>query len=149
MNRFGMFAVILAFSATSLLAQGRGRGKGHAKHGGGVYAGPSIGYYGDTDRLPPGLAKRGGNLPPGLQKHIERTGQLPPGLEKRRSGYYNGYGYYDQRNRDIFIDRDRDGIDDRDEHHVMRQDSRVWDRVYRNYDYRTRQHSYKRRFGKR
>jgi hypothetical protein len=33
--------------------------------------------------LPPGLAKRGGNLPPGLQKQLERNGQLPPGLQKR------------------------------------------------------------------
>jgi len=33
--------------------------------------------------LPPGLAKRGGNLPPGLQKKLERNGELPPGLQKR------------------------------------------------------------------
>lgn len=33
--------------------------------------------------LPPGLAKRGGKLPPGLQKHLERNGTLPPGLQKR------------------------------------------------------------------
>jgi hypothetical protein len=33
--------------------------------------------------LPPGLAKRGGNLPPGLQKKLARTGELPPGLQKR------------------------------------------------------------------
>lgn len=33
--------------------------------------------------LPPGLAKRGGNLPPGLEKHLQRDGTLPPGLEKR------------------------------------------------------------------
>ena len=33
--------------------------------------------------LPPGLAKRGGDLPPGLEKHIQRNGQLPPGLQKR------------------------------------------------------------------
>jgi hypothetical protein len=33
--------------------------------------------------LPPGLAKRSGNLPPGLQKKLERDGQLPPGLQKR------------------------------------------------------------------
>ena len=33
--------------------------------------------------LPPGLAKRNGNLPPGLQKHLERNGTLPPGLQKR------------------------------------------------------------------
>ena len=31
--------------------------------------------------LPPGLVGR--PLPPGLQKHIDRTGQLPPGLQKR------------------------------------------------------------------
>lgn len=34
-------------------------------------------------KTPPGLAKRGGNLPPGLQKQIERNGQLPPGLQGR------------------------------------------------------------------
>jgi hypothetical protein len=33
--------------------------------------------------VPPGLAKRGGKLPPGLQKHLEKNGQLPPGLQKR------------------------------------------------------------------
>ena len=32
--------------------------------------------------LPPGLANRQ-QLPPGLQKHIQRTGRLPPGLENR------------------------------------------------------------------
>ncbi len=40
--------------------------------------------YGRYERgLPPGLAKRNGNLPPGLQRHVERTGELPPGLQKR------------------------------------------------------------------
>jgi hypothetical protein len=38
---------------------------------------------GKSKGLPPGLAKRGGNLPPGLQKHLQRNGQLPPGLQKR------------------------------------------------------------------
>jgi len=33
--------------------------------------------------LPPGLAKRNGNLPPGLEKQIQRNGVLPPGLQKR------------------------------------------------------------------
>lgn len=33
--------------------------------------------------LPPGLAKRGGKLPPGLQKQLQKNGQLPPGLQKR------------------------------------------------------------------
>ncbi len=33
--------------------------------------------------LPPGLAKRGGNLPPGLEMQLRRNGTLPPGLQKR------------------------------------------------------------------
>lgn len=33
--------------------------------------------------LPPGLAKRGGELPPGLEKHLRRNGRLPPGLQKK------------------------------------------------------------------
>lgn len=37
----------------------------------------------DYSGLPPGLAKRGGNLPPGLQKKVRRNGTLPPGLQKR------------------------------------------------------------------
>jgi len=41
------------------------------------------GKKGKSKGLPPGLAKRGGNLPPGLQKHLEKNGQLPPGLQKR------------------------------------------------------------------
>ncbi len=36
-----------------------------------------------TANLPPGLAKRGGNLPPGLERHLLRNGTLPPGLQKR------------------------------------------------------------------
>ena len=41
------------------------------------------GKKGKSKGLPPGLAKRGGNLPPGLQKHLQKNGQLPPGLQKR------------------------------------------------------------------
>lgn len=33
--------------------------------------------------LPPGLVKRGGALPPGLEKHLRRNGTLPPGLQKK------------------------------------------------------------------
>jgi hypothetical protein len=33
--------------------------------------------------LPPGLARRGGDLPPGLEKQLQRNGHLPPGLQKR------------------------------------------------------------------
>ena len=43
----------------------------------------SRGNKGKAKGLPPGLAKRGGNLPPGLQKHLAKNGQLPPGLQKR------------------------------------------------------------------
>ncbi len=40
-------------------------------------------YRAPSAGLPPGLAKRGGNLPPGLEKHLVRNGTLPPGLQKR------------------------------------------------------------------
>ncbi len=36
-----------------------------------------------TANLPPGLAKRGGDLPPGLAAQLRRNGTLPPGLQKR------------------------------------------------------------------
>jgi len=36
-----------------------------------------------SPNLPPGLAKRGGQLPPGLEKQLRRNGQLPPGLQKK------------------------------------------------------------------
>jgi len=40
-------------------------------------------YYRGSSNLPPGLAKRGGDLPPGLRKQLQRNGTLPPGLQKR------------------------------------------------------------------
>lgn len=40
-------------------------------------------FEANTSNLPPGLAKRGGNLPPGLERQVERNGTLPPGLQKR------------------------------------------------------------------
>lgn len=40
-------------------------------------------YSGNYSNLPPGLAKRGGNLPPGLERQVERNGTLPPGLQRR------------------------------------------------------------------
>ena len=40
-------------------------------------------YASNPTNLPPGLAKRGGHLPPGLEKQLRRKGHLPPGLEKR------------------------------------------------------------------
>lgn len=40
-------------------------------------------YYAKHSGLPPGLAKRDGDLPPGLEKQLQRNGTLPPGLRKR------------------------------------------------------------------
>jgi len=45
-------------------------------------------YFMDSrDNLPPGLAKRGGDLPPGLERQLQRKGQLPPGLDKRIAAF--------------------------------------------------------------
>jgi hypothetical protein len=41
------------------------------------------GYYSGGKGLPPGLAKRGGKLPPGLEKQLRKNGTLPPGLQKK------------------------------------------------------------------
>ncbi|MBE0658313.1 MAG: hypothetical protein IH602_11530 [Bryobacteraceae bacterium] len=42
------------------------------------------GYYRTRrSNLPPGLAKRNGQLPPGLERQLQRNGTLPPGLQKR------------------------------------------------------------------
>ena len=40
-------------------------------------------YRAQPSGLPPGLAKRNGSLPPGLEKQLRRNGRLPPGLEKK------------------------------------------------------------------
>lgn len=99
----GFLALALAGSAA--LAQGnsqshghgKGKGKGHNKQQDDDQGGPAIQYgLGKHDReviysyynnrnsgLPPGLAKRGGNLPPGLERQLERNGTLPPGLQKK------------------------------------------------------------------
>jgi hypothetical protein len=58
-------------------SQGRAFGKEHQKK--------IRDYFGNSanlEGLPPGLAKRE-ELPPGLQRHLERNGTLPPGLQKR------------------------------------------------------------------
>lgn len=41
-----------------------------------------VDYFHPSSGLPPGLAKRDGDLPPGLEKQLRRNGRLPPGLEK-------------------------------------------------------------------
>lgn len=40
-------------------------------------------FAGYSGGLPPGLAKRGDDLPPGLLRQLRRNGTLPPGLQKR------------------------------------------------------------------
>ena len=71
-----------------------GKGKGHGKGRGGTEATVLV-FNSDHRRiivdyckggpsgLPPGLAKRNGDLPPGLEKQLRRNGRLPPGLEKK------------------------------------------------------------------
>jgi len=92
--------LFLMLSASMVLAGHQGKGKG--KHGddeseqAGAHDDTFVGIDRDMIRhhyagyrapdyrgLPPGLAKRGGDLPPGLEKHLQRNGHLPPGLEKK------------------------------------------------------------------
>src|SRR5260370_22457246 len=88
--------IFLALTLTTALAlatpQGKGHAKGHQK--GDDSAAPNVrfgshdvrvivDYYHPASGLPPGLAKRGGALPPGLDKHLRRNGTLPPGLQKK------------------------------------------------------------------
>jgi len=64
--------------------EGRGKGPDHTYRFEAHERDAIFGYYSNPTRgLPPGLAKRGGNLPPGLEKQLVRNGTLPPGLEKR------------------------------------------------------------------
>lgn len=58
-------------------AKGRAFGKEHEKT-----VREWFGHNSNLQGLPPGLAKRE-ELPPGLQRHLERNGTLPPGLQKR------------------------------------------------------------------
>ena len=90
MNRRILFA---AFASMTLFPQGNGKGKGKGK--GHDKAAPAV-VFTESDRgiittwarrqstanLPPGLAKRGGALPPGLEKQLQRNGRLPPGLDR-------------------------------------------------------------------
>ena len=96
------FCILMSFAIAMAAPKDNGKGKGKEKHNhkeGQVSAvntsvGVSVFVGGDRDLirshyrssregLPPGLAKRGGDLPPGLQKQLIRNGHLPPGLEKK------------------------------------------------------------------
>jgi hypothetical protein len=97
-STFAPIAALLLTMHASGAYQGRGKGKGHERHDTDSSTGISAsfdrwdeqrriiaGYYRGvpTSNLPPGLAKRGGPLPPGLEKQLRRNGTLPPGLAKR------------------------------------------------------------------
>ncbi|MFQ5777418.1 MAG: hypothetical protein ACE5IP_05375 [Terriglobia bacterium] len=58
-------------------AQGRAIGKDQEKK-----IREWFGHKKNLEGLPPGLAKRD-ELPPGLERHLEKNGTLPPGLQKR------------------------------------------------------------------
>jgi hypothetical protein len=65
------------------------KGKGHGRQKDGWEFLPAdrawiAAYYrANPGQLPPGLARRNGDLPPGLEKQLRRNGRLPPGLDKR------------------------------------------------------------------
>jgi hypothetical protein len=101
MTRTSLAVAVLAvaltpvcFGANSDGNKGKAKGAGAAKHDSTQVA-VNIFLGGDREiirdyvakyphgGLPPGLAKRDGDLPPGLQKHLRKKGRLPPGLEKR------------------------------------------------------------------
>lgn len=88
---------LLAWLGLTLAAPGQQEGKGRKREvEGKTGAAAAVAIFTAQDReilrewarslgtdLPPGLAQRGGELPPGLEKQLVRKGQLPPGLEKR------------------------------------------------------------------
>ena len=84
-----VLAAALIVAAPVYSMQGKGRGKGHQQKESAQAAGPldhaavANYFHGNPSALPPGLAKRNGDLPPGLEKQLRRNGTLPPGLAKR------------------------------------------------------------------
>lgn len=91
------FILACGFSAegsTARDSQGKGKGANSAKRHASLHQpesafGPRdrvvIGeYFRDiSSRLPPGLSRRNGDLPPGLERQLRKNGRLPNGLEKR------------------------------------------------------------------
>lgn len=83
-------AFILSLPGAALAAapQGKGKGQGNkAREAPGFLPEERkiiLAYFQNPPPgLPSGLGKRGGDLPPGLEKQVRRKGQLPPGLQKR------------------------------------------------------------------
>lgn len=89
------YLLAITLLASTTLAPGLFAKKGHGKHGEDEQERRTAVFHSDHRRvihdyyraqpagLPPGLAKRGGDLPPGLAKQVRRNGHLPPGLEKK------------------------------------------------------------------
>ena len=88
MTRWISTAVLALMMAAQAYPAPQGRGRGRHKEAVVTAFAPSdrvvIGdYYRAGRGLPPGLARRNGDLPPGLEKQLRRNGALPPGLERR------------------------------------------------------------------
>ena len=95
-----IFTVLLAVALVAPVAGAQGRSKSKKKKSKSSSDGTSLSvdfsfgsggdrivreFFGNpsnTAGLPPGLAKRE-ELPPGLQRHLEKNGVLPPGLQKK------------------------------------------------------------------
>jgi hypothetical protein len=101
-KKISIFIVFILISTSMALADPKGKGKDKENnhdsedHGYGVSTRVDAHIFAGNDQdlirnhflvnrggLPPGLAKRGGDLPPGLEKQLRRNGHLPPGLEKK------------------------------------------------------------------
>ena len=94
-RRFVALAVLAGFglmvAGGVAFAQGKGKDKEKDKPAAASRAEindrdrDAIGKYfkSNTAGLPPGLAKRGDDLPAGLEKQLQKNGKLPPGLEKK------------------------------------------------------------------
>src|SRR5713226_2364269 len=89
--RYGITGVLMAGLVSCSAfpqgnSQGHGKGKGHNKHDQGDEEGQHGNYvFGVHERevITHYYSNRGGNLPPGLERQLERNGTLPPGLQKR------------------------------------------------------------------
>lgn len=89
---FGLTAAMLQMDPRSAMADDHGRIRWHEARGLDSHEQALLrdtirqvlreGGYETGRGLPPGLARRG-SLPPGLQRHVNKTGHLPPGLEKK------------------------------------------------------------------
>ncbi len=80
--------VALAAGTPAIQGKDHGKGKGQSRVEVVVFQPASRQiiidfFHTPPSGLPPGLAKRGGDLPPGLEKQLRRNGRLPPGLEKK------------------------------------------------------------------